>query len=208
MNNSDIYKVVKNSYETNSYYEKYRKDRVLNDMERLFLDRIACMAGKNYHRVLDICCGDGRLYDAYLGMRDVLITGVDISQKQINCAKQSLYFGKFICDNFIDMDTTQFKNIMIVMCMYGIFNFMGNDTDTLLRKVDKMLLPGGVFFFNVRKEIFPGIKYHADWCDKPMYWFLPGVDFYEDKLCSMGYEVYRYDNPYNDDYTFIWAVKK
>ena len=106
---------------------------------------------RNGDRVLDLGCGPG-LYTSRLSRRGMKVTGIDISRRSIEHARnQSDEEGlgvEYINGNFFDIDYTGRFNI--AMQIYGeISTFSDEKRDMLLSKVHKALLPGGLLVFDV-----------------------------------------------------------
>lgn len=207
MYNSEIYKIIADSYNRNNYYEKYRRDRTLTVAEEWVLDAFMHDMPEEHPKVLDVGCGDARLYDEYLYNKGCCITGIDISEEQIKRARKNLPACNFIVQNFLD-STPNYKNLFSgVICMYALFNFIEDDQPKAIQRIYDFLKPGGVALLNVRTEIYDGVKFQENWCGAPMYWSLSGVDQVFEWCQKVGFICSVANNPDNADYKFLLLLK-
>lgn len=204
------YSVIEKAYNSNTYYEEYRKDRKLTDCERTLLKQFVSELPRPGKQVLDIGCGDADLYDSYLRYRcGCDITGVDISARQIRKATDRLKNCHFIHGNFLTVcDESMFGKYDGILCMYTLFNFMEEDQLTALQLMNKCLKENGTALINVRKEVTVSMKYALKWCGEPMYWSLPGVTQTLLWCTQAGFSCRVFTNPDNSDYVFILLRKE
>lgn len=204
MSYTDVYDSVRVSYNCNSYYEEYRKNRTLTQQEKALMDEVCNAARKGNGTVIDIGCGDGSLYDSYLYANGCNLIGVDISELQIDAASRNLPDCSFIRDNWLYVNSQSIDCVSAIICMYAIFNFYGDDRKLAIRKMYDSLRSGGLAIINARKEMHTEIKYAEDWCGQPMWWDLPGVDTIISEFIWAGFEMDEiWDNIDNPDYVFI-----
>lgn len=57
MSYTDVYDSVRVSYNCNSYYEEYRKNRTLTQQEKALMDEVCDAVRKGNGTVIDIGCG-------------------------------------------------------------------------------------------------------------------------------------------------------
>lgn len=215
-----IYKTVAESYNKNSYYEKFRKNRVLTKRERFLLDKFRTdilinngywVAGLENQffagnaQVLSVGCGDACLFETYLTQQgNITITGVDISEEQVRRARKNLPLCDFICENFLDMNPAAHNAFDGIICMYALFNFIESDQYRALSNMWSMLRDkGGRCLINIRLEQVNGIKYDPSWCGEKMYWTLPGLVTVLDWCSDIGFKYQVFKNPDNTDYVFV-----
>jgi SAM-dependent methyltransferase len=97
---------------------------------------------------LDLACGKGR-HSIYLHQKGLNVTGLDLSKRSIDYAKQfekdGLKFG--IQDMRIALEETKFDLIVNLFTSFGYFDDL-NENIKVLKAVKKMLKPNGTFVFD------------------------------------------------------------
>lgn len=82
-------------------------------------------------KILDCCCGVGR-HDYILASNNFSVTGIDISQEQINNAKKIHYHPNI---NYQVMDVRNIdlpiKNYDMSICMWTTYNYLSQDKDLI-----------------------------------------------------------------------------
>lgn len=136
------------------YYHVLYKNRDFAEAE-LFIDNlIQLIKPQKANRILDLACGKGR-HAIYLNKKGFDVTGIDLSEKSIACAKTSenetLHFythdmRKLFRSNYFD----------IVLNLFTSFGYFENERDdnNTIKAISKALKPNGLFvldFMNVKK---------------------------------------------------------
>jgi len=106
---------------------------------------------KNGDRVLDLGCGPG-LHASRLAERGVHITGIDISQRSLDYARQYASEKGLVinyrCLNFFDIDYS--REFDAILQSYGeLGTFSDSRRDELLSRLYEALIPGGLLIFDV-----------------------------------------------------------
>ncbi len=95
--------------------------------------------------ILDLACGKGR-HSVYLHKKGFRVTGVDLSKRSIDFARQfetaGLEFG--IQDMRIPLKNKQFDLIVNLFTSFGYFDDLADNVQ-VLKSVKSMLLPEGTF---------------------------------------------------------------
>ena len=138
------------------YYHVLYKNRDFAEAE-LFIDNlIQLIQPSKTNRILDLACGKGR-HAIYLNKKGFDVTGIDLSEKSIECAKTSenekLHFythdmRKLFRSNYFDVALNLFTS-------FGYFENERDDNNTI-NAISKALKPNGVFvldFLNSKKAI-------------------------------------------------------
>jgi cyclopropane fatty-acyl-phospholipid synthase-like methyltransferase len=114
-------------------------------------------------RILDIGCGTGR-HAIELAKRGYTVTGIDLSESQLNCAKQKANAEK-VEINFRQADARQLQfkqefDLVIMLCEGG-FSLMETDemNFAILTSATQALNAEGKFIFNALNVLFP--LYHS-----------------------------------------------
>ncbi|MFP4510321.1 MAG: class I SAM-dependent methyltransferase [Spirochaetaceae bacterium] len=119
------------------------------------------------HRALDIGCGPG-LYSLRLQEHGFCVAGLDISPSSIRYARRHAVLtpgsAKYHHVDYtkIDFEPNAFS---LVLCVYGGFGTVSDDTQTsLLRNIYRSLLPGGILVFDIfTKEYADSEQLDTDW---------------------------------------------
>jgi len=95
-------------------------------------------------KVLDLGCGGGlsitkRLADRYV------VTGVDISDVQIELARKNVPNVKFHCMDMAEIDTLE-GPFDAVTAFFSIIHLPREEHSLLIGKIGDLLAPGGIFF--------------------------------------------------------------
>lgn len=114
------------------------------DFVRRSADWIATLAGG---KLLDLGCGPG-IYAELFAERGFAVTGVDISARSIEYAKQAAAEKGLKIDyrreSYLDLDSAAVYDIaVLIYCDYGVLS--PEDRARVLRNARRALQPGGVF---------------------------------------------------------------
>ena len=114
--------------------EMIRNDEIIN----IILDNAGVKAGKD---ILDVACGTGVLIPDYLERGVASVTGIDISPKMAEIAKEKFPQSEveILCG---DVETTEFGKQFDCIVVYNAFPHFP-DPERLIAKLESMLKPGG-----------------------------------------------------------------
>ncbi len=131
---------VQNYY--NEIAENYDESRFSNTygsfidrQERNFLNTY--LASKN---TLNLGCGTGRFME-------YCSTGIDFSSEMLKVAEEKYPAGEYMLGN---ADTTPFDNDQFdaIICFHVFMHINSDETAAILREVNRILKPGGIFIFD------------------------------------------------------------
>lgn len=138
------------------YYHVLYKNRDFAEAE-LFIDNLVqLIQPSKTNRILDLACGKGR-HAIYLNKKGFDVTGIDLSEKSIECAKTSenetLHFythdmRKLFRSNYFDI-------VLNLFTSFGYFE-QERDDNAVINSASKALKPNGLFvldFLNAKKLI-------------------------------------------------------
>lgn len=136
------------------YYYILYKNRDFSEAE-LFIDNlIQLLQPSKESRFLDLACGKGR-HAIYLNKKGFDVTGIDLSEKSIVCAKTSenekLHF--YTHDMRKLFRTNYFDVVLNLFTSFGYFEKQRDD-NAVINSAGKALKPGGLFvldFMNSKK---------------------------------------------------------
>lgn len=113
--------------------------------------------GEENARILDLGCGPG-LYCEMLAEKGYDVTGVDISKRSIDYAKNSAREKgldiEYINMNYLDLTfQEEFDLVMMIFCDFDVLN--PGERSLLLDKIYSALKPGGIFVFDTMNDKTP-----------------------------------------------------
>ena len=136
----DKKKVVRDGY--NKIAEKYLTERHAEIQDDItLLSKFVSFIEEN-DRVLDVGCGAGIPITKFLSEK-FQVTGVDISGKQIELAKQNVPNGVFYCKDMTKLDFPD-NYFGGMVAYYSIIHVPRNEQRGLFRNFYRMLKPNGV----------------------------------------------------------------
>jgi SAM-dependent methyltransferase len=160
-------------------------------------------------RVLDLGCGAGVPISLRLAER-FEVTGVDISERQIELARRNVPGATFIHG---DMMAQAFPegSFDAVVAFFSIFHLPREEHGAVFGKVAAWLRPGGYLVASTGSRSDPGTV-EEDWLGAPMYWsFYPSARSLE-LIRASGLEIVRAADETSDEdgrpHTFLWLVAR
>lgn len=103
--------------------------------------------------VLDLGCGPGVPVDDYLIKKGHLVTGLDISETQINTAKQKCPKGAFFVRDLMSLEEGEFQ-VDAVISLYTIFHIPRKKHQWFLKTIYSFLKPGGKLLVSMGDKDF------------------------------------------------------
>jgi SAM-dependent methyltransferase len=137
-------------------------------------------------RVLDIGCGAGLPADRLMVEAGFEVTGIDISQIQIDRARVLVPQATFVCSDVVDF-VLEPESFDAIVSLYALIHIPLEDQRRLFPRVFQALRPGGLFLAIVGHEQLTAVE---DYLGAPMFWDHADEDTYLTWLRSDGFEVY------------------
>lgn len=184
---ADPIQAVKRGYDAVS--RQYRGDQVDASLDH-YLDWISViLKGEKTGRVLDLGCGNGIPVAKRLADQGYAVTGVDISEIQIERARALVAGATFICQ---DMTTLAFDGgcFSAITAFYSIIHIPVENHRQLLTNIFNWLQAGGFFLATLGASAWSG--WEKDWLGVKgagMYWSHADRDTYFEWLTDIGFEV-------------------
>jgi len=128
----------------------------LQDRSRLRSHRYVTKFEEILHRqadILDLGCGAGMPVDDYLLKKGHLVTGLDISETQINMAKQRCKNGAFFVKDISDLKEAEYQ-VDAVISLYTIFHLPKKTHLDFLKKIASFLPVGGKLLISMGEDNF------------------------------------------------------
>src|SRR3989344_6707710 len=108
--------------------------------EKYLAKLVALLPAKS--SVLDIGCGSGKPIDSYLVSKGIKVTGIDISEAQIELAKENIPDAIYKVRDMSELRDSEFQ-VDAVVSFYSIFHTPREKHLELLRKFQSFLTPHG-----------------------------------------------------------------
>ena len=154
-------------------------------------------------RILDIGCGAGVPADRLLVDAGFEVTGIDISQVQIDRARVLVPHASFICGDIVDF-VLEPERFDAIISLYALIHIPLQDQRDLLPRVFQALHADGLFLAIVGHEAWTGVE---DYLGAPMFWDHADVDTYLSWLRNDGFELlwHRYIPEGDAGHTLVLA---
>ena len=159
--------IVKHGYEKGDYEGVYRNRQSLNDFEAGFFDEL-CSSLHAQSSVLDLGSGPGVPYDLYLAQQGFAVTGIELSQKHLERAKQNVPEAEYILGDFLKHPFAP-EGYDGAIVLYSLFHVPRARHQELLAKIHALLKPRGYLLITVGTEDVP-YKERGSFCGAEMAW--------------------------------------
>jgi len=117
-------------------------------------------------QILDVGCGAGIPVDDYLVLKGHHLTGVDISEKQIELAKINVPEATYLVGDMSEMDFQQ-NSFDAIVSFYAIFHIPKEDHLELFKRIFNLLKDGGLFLATLGYEEWESCE---EFCGVTMHW--------------------------------------
>ena len=136
-------------------------------------------------RVLDLGCGPGLPSTRLLADR-FDVTGVDISETQLDAARRNVPQASFVHGDLADVDfpTESFEG---VAALYSVSHVPRGAHGPLFERVFRWLVPGGLFLATLGAGDDPG--WIGDWLGQPMFFSSHDADSYRRLLAAANFDL-------------------
>ncbi len=155
--------VVRDGYDAIgvAYSAERQKDQQSLPLVRELIDRLLTGAD-----VLDAGCGSGVPVTMALS-NHFDVTGVDISETQLELARRSIPHANFVCRDMTELDFPA-GSFDAICSFYAIIHIPREEHGPLLLNFQRMLKPGGLLLVCMGASDWPGEV--EEFYGAPMYW--------------------------------------
>jgi SAM-dependent methyltransferase len=157
--------------------------------------------------VLELGCATGIPVARALAARFVL-TGVDLSPRQIALAHQNVPGATFVCADMTTLDPPP-DSFAAIVAFYALLHVPRDEHPALLAKIAAWLLPGGLFVATLGTGDDPGTV-EPDWLGAPMYFSSHDAATGKRLVTAAGLNLLNADLVTDDEdgrpVTFLWIV--
>jgi 2-polyprenyl-3-methyl-5-hydroxy-6-metoxy-1,4-benzoquinol methylase len=143
VDNLGIFKMIEESYDKmGEAYHRTRDNKKFNSELEKFTELLP-RAG----RVLDAGCGVGIPVSKFLVKKGFSVTGVDISKKLIDLAKENVPEANFHQKNIIELDFPD-DSFEGIICVYTLWHIPRNNHQSIINNFHRMLKTNGILVLN------------------------------------------------------------
>lgn len=143
MDNLGIFKMIEESYDKmGEAYHRTRDNKKFNSELEKFTELLP-RAG----RVLDAGCGVGIPVSKFLVKKGFSVTGVDISKKLIDLAKENVPEANFHQKNIFELDFPD-DSFDGIICVYTLWHIPRNNHQSIINNFHRMLKTNGILVLN------------------------------------------------------------
>jgi cyclopropane fatty-acyl-phospholipid synthase-like methyltransferase len=172
---------VRKSY--NDVAENYLKSREIFS-NRKYLDKLVKLLPSGA-TILDIGCGAGVPIDSYLIEKGFKIIGIDISDKQIELAKQHVPQGQYERKDMADLQAGEYQ-VDGVISFYAIFHTPRQSHQTLFKKLKTFLPENGYLLVTMASTEWEGTE---DFHGTQMSWSHYDAEKNKELIKDAGFEI-------------------
>ena len=141
--------LIRKSY--NQAASAYAKDRI-SWLSNKYLERFVRELPKGAE-VLDLGCGDGVPVVEFLTKKNFLVTGIDISEVQIQRARKNCPRASFIVKDMSLLEDAEYQ-VDAVLAYYSIFHLPRKEHLSFLNKINSFLKPAGKILITMGDQDF------------------------------------------------------
>lgn len=136
--------------------------------------------------ILDIGCGAGRPIDSYLVSNGMKVTGIDISEAQIELAKSNVPEASYKVRDMLELANGEYK-VDALVSFYAIFHTLREKHFELLKKFKSFLKPKGYMLITMGASDWEGKE--DNFCGSEMYWSHYGAEKNQELIEEAGFEI-------------------
>ena len=192
------------------YHESFKDEMKHKEYDKKILDQFSEMLHPS-SKICDAGCGPSGHIGKYLQKKGFDLTGIDLSPKCIEIAKQYEKDIEFHCMDMMDMqfESSSFDGII---SFYSIIHTPKIDVPKIFQEYNRVLKPDGLILIVVKKGTAEGII-SGEWYEGNQIYF---TNFLEneisDYLTESGFKIISLEtrNPYNIEITVdrIYTIAK
>jgi SAM-dependent methyltransferase len=158
--------------------------------------------------VLDLGCGAGVPVTRWLVGRGFAVTGVDVSARQLDLARNNVPEGTFLKADMAEV-TFESESFDAVVAFHSIIHVPRTEHPALLGRIRRWLAPGGMFLATMTVTAYEGIDENWEGWGAPMTWSHYDGETNVTMLREAGFEI-RYAEPRTGDNneTWLWVLAR
>ncbi|QQS38433.1 class I SAM-dependent methyltransferase [Candidatus Woesebacteria bacterium] len=136
--------------------------------------------------ILDVGCGAGKPIDSYLVSKGMKVTGIDISEAQIELAKSYVPEANYEVRDMSELQDGEYE-VDAVVSFYAIFHTPRENHADLLKKFKSFLKSDGYLLITMGANDWVGKE--DNFCGSEMYWSHYGADKNKELIEKAGFDI-------------------
>lgn len=174
--------LVKQGYNKAAENYSSKRDQFENNK---YLEQLVKLLKPNA-AVLDIGCGSGVPIDKYLVDKGLKVIGLDISEKQIELAKQNVTRATFEVKDMSELKEGEYK-VDAIVSFYAIFHTPREQHQGLFKKINSFLPQGGYILVTMGAGEWEGTE--DDFHGTKMWWSHYGPEKNKEIVENAGFKI-------------------
>ena len=196
--------LVKSGYNQGQYDVAYaRNNGIPENFEKVLCDELISRL-KHNSKILDLGCGVGLPFDKYFVKNKFLVTGIDISEKHIEQAKQNVSSANYLVGDFFSKSVK--GKFDAIVSFFAIFHIPRAEHKTLLEHIHSLLKKDGLILITLGTN---SIKYgvNDNFAGAPMAWSSYGVEKNKKLVRDSGFKILIAAEDYRTE-SHLWILAK
>ncbi len=200
----EMKELVKKGYNEGDYVKTYDRTKTkITSFEKIMIDELIIKLSKNA-KVLDFWCGAGIPYDEYFVNKQFNVTGIDISKKHIELAKEFIKNVKFIEGDF---STYNFEDKYdAIVSFFAIFHIPRTEHKKLFQRIHSLLNKNGHILITLGATDME-CAINPNFVGAPMAWSSYSVEINKKLIQEAGFEIIMAVEDYRTE-KHLWILAK
>lgn len=158
--------------------------------------------------VLDLGCGAGIPATRWLAGRYFAVTGVDLSERQLDLARNLVPEATFLKADMTDLEFGP-GNFDAIVAFHSIIHVPREEHPVLLEKIHRWLKPGGLFLATLTVTDFEGEDGDWEGWGAPMRWSHYDAETNVTMLRQSGFQILKAEPRTGDaGETWLWTLAR
>lgn len=194
--------LVKESY--NKVAEHYSSNRDLFKNDK-YLQKLADLLQPS-SKILDLGCGSGIPIDKFFVDRGFKVTGIDISERQVELARQNLPEATFKVQDMSELQDGEYS-VDAVVSFYAIFHTPKEQHHAIFQKINSFIPAGGLLLVSLGASEWEG---EEEFHGAQMWWSHFGQEKNVELVGNAGFDILasEVDTTGGENHLVILALKK
>ena len=186
--------------------ERYLEDRKPDDPRHLTELEDLGRSLPEHGTALDLGCGAGVPVSRWLTRR-YEVTGVDLSARQVELARQNVPGATFIKADMTELDFPA-ASFDVVVAFYSIIHVPRTEQPALVRRIHGWLRPGGAFFATWATTEWQGEEEDWEGRGAAMWWSNYGAEENLEMLRGADFLIESAETISSGDETWLWVLAR
>ena len=197
--------LVREGYNEGQYDITYARNKSTpENFEKVLCDELISRV-KLKSKILDLGCGVGLPYDKYFIENNLSVTGIDISEKHVEQAKNNVKSAKYLVGDFFSKDIK--GKFDAIVSFYAIFHIPRNEHKKLFKHIHSLLKKDGIILITLGID---SMQYavNENFAGSPMAWSSYSVEKNKKLVQESGFEILIAAEDYRTERHLLILAKK